>query len=167
KFLNYLDLYRRYMLGKDNYPGETAAVPVDEDLPESVRNAIAAQQAQSAEPEKPPALRPGEQNPAATVQPARTAPAIPAAEPSAPVQMPVRPAMPERSTAFPDPARPIAASSQPSPQPPAAPASQPAETPAAPEKKPEVDVDALFDQVLAEHGRSRHPAPRKKGLFRR
>ncbi|MCR4645759.1 MAG: hypothetical protein K5695_10200 [Oscillospiraceae bacterium] len=71
----------------------------------------------------------------------------------------------------PDPAAPVQApepaAEQPEPVPELSePAPAPVPTPVT--EKPPVDVDALFNQVLAEHGKPRHPEkPRRRGLFGR
>lgn len=74
----------------------------------------------------------------------------------------------------PDPAAPVTAPEPAAKQPepaaelsePAPALSEPAPAPAPVTEKPPVDVDALFNQVLAEHGKPRHPEkPRRRGLF--
>ncbi len=216
KFLTYLDFYRRYMLEKDDYPEDNAAVR-HHDLSPAVRRAIAEAQEKgdpAPVPETFPVLQADELDPVAVMQTTQekpvhdipdmsvpvtglpeTAPEIPkprpvpepeakpASEPAPKYQpLPERPAMPERSsdfpdptkTAFPDPARkPAAAVNEPQ----AAPAipdvtEEPKPVPHEnafpdPAAKPPVDVDALFDQVLSDYGKSRHPEKPKKGLFRR
>ena len=200
KFLNYLELYRRFMYQKDGYPEETAATT---SLPQSVRKAIAEEQAKKAAapaeiPKSFPEPQPDEMDPVAVMQTPKTAPVqdIPAAsepvtglpkeqpakpvktQPAKPVKlqpMPERPLMPERGSAFPDPTcsvfpdpaqKPAAAESTAIPDVTEEPKPQPHENAFPdPAQKPPVDVDALFDKVLAEHGKSRHPEKPKKGLF--